>query len=688
MRKNGYLHSLLGVAGCALAACLLGTSCASMGRPEGGPRDSIPPEFIRSNPAPGALNFTGNRLEAWFDENIELKDAFNKVIVSPVQKSAPQVRGLGKRVTVELRDTLLPNTTYTIDFADAIQDLNEGNILDGFALDFSTGPDIDTLRLSGMVMEARNLEPAQGMTVGIFREPSDTTFRTSKFERIARTNQLGQFTVRNLKPGNYAVYAINDVNRDNRWDRTEDVAFLGRLVSPSVEDITVSDTLRNQAGQDSIVTRPGLAYYPADLLLTWFNEGYQAQYLKDYGRPERHKITLQMGAPADSLPVIDIVGDRLPGRRFSDMTVLQRNQTNDSLTYWMTDSALMAVDSLMLSVRHLNTDSLEQVVWQTDTLRFFFREPKKKKEEKKKEEADTVAKPIPLLNLSLTSPAKANVYKPITLATQTPIGYVDTTAFHLEMMVDSLWKPYPFRAPRPDSINPLMGLVIDFDTKPGGKYRLTVDSLGVRDIYGLHNKKIAQEISVRELEEYANLKLTISPDTLPYVVELLNEQDKPVRTAVADGNVATIKYIDPGSYYLRLWVDANRNGKWDTGNVLDSIQPEEVYYYSKRLDLKANWDVENNWNIYEIPLDQQKPNKIKKNKPARKKGQTDDYGDDEDVEYDEWGEPIDPTRRDASTRRGGRRDNNRQGNRNPNRGGFGGLGGFRQSGGGNTAVRR
>lgn len=163
-----------------------------MGRPEGGPRDETPPVYVRSTPVSGALNFSGDRLDVWFDENVQLEDAFNKVIVSPTQKQAAVVRSLGKRVTVELRDTLLPNTTYTIDFADAIKDLNEGNILDGFALDFSTGSEIDTLRLSGIVLEGRTLEPAQGMTVGIYAEPlTDTTLTKVPFQRIARTNQYG-----------------------------------------------------------------------------------------------------------------------------------------------------------------------------------------------------------------------------------------------------------------------------------------------------------------------------------------------------------------------------------------------------------------------------------------------------------------------------------------------------------------
>lgn len=656
------LRDIWGVMACALTLWVV-ASCASIGRPQGGARDVTPPAYVRSNPPHGTLNFKGERVEAFFDENIQLDDAFNKVIVSPTQKITPVVRSFGRRVTVELRDTLKPNTTYTIDFADAIQDLNEGNVLDGFALDFSTGDSIDTLRLSGIVLEARTLEPAQAMTVGIYREPADTAITTLPFERIARTNQLGQFTVRNLKAGNYAVYAINDLNRDNKWDRSEDIAFLGHLATPSVEAITVTDTIRTAAGTDSLATRPGTAYYPNDLLLTWFNEGYKSQYLKDYKRPERRKITLEMGAPADSLPEIAVVKGP-QGRSFSEMAVLQHNATNDTLTYWLHDPELIAADSLMLSVRHLNTDTLDRIVWKTDTLRFFWRD-KDKKKKKKDEEADTVPKPIELLPLTMTSPSDFDVYQPLRLGTSTPIARADTGAFHLEMLVDTIWTAVPHSPVRADTLNPLTGLVIDFDTGPGQKYRIRVDSLGVENIYGLHNKDFSQEFKVRELEEYSNLVLNITPDSLPMMVELLSESDNPVRVVSAEKGKAIFRYVNPGTYYARLWIDADSNGIWTTGCVIDSLQPEEVYYYPRKIDLKANWDVENSWDIYELPVDAQKPMKIRKNKPKPKKGE--EPLPDEDVELDEWGEPIDPTRTNSLT--GGRKGNNRydRNNRNNNR---------------------
>ncbi len=217
----------------------------------------------------GQLNVKGNKITVEFDENIALDDAMNKIVVSPAQRTTPAISSNAKRVTVELRDTLLPNTTYTIDFADAVKDLNEGNVLDGLALDFATGDTIDTLRISGMVFEAQTLEPAQGMLVGVYSNLEDSAIHTLPMDRITKTNQLGQFTIRNLKEGTYRIFALNDVNRDYHWDRSEDVAFYDVTISPTATPTTVTDTLVRENGQrDSLVTRDATRYLPDDVLLS------------------------------------------------------------------------------------------------------------------------------------------------------------------------------------------------------------------------------------------------------------------------------------------------------------------------------------------------------------------------------------------------------------------------------------
>ena len=619
-----------------MVAAAVMVACANMGRPEGGPRDELPPVYVRSNPAMGQLNFNGNKITVDFDENIQLDDAMNKIVVSPAQRNTPAISSNGRRVTIELRDTIMPNTTYTIDFADAVKDLNEGNVLDGFAMDFATGDTIDTLRISGMVFEARTLEPAQGMLVGVYSNTSDTAISTLPFERITKTNQLGQFTLRNLKAGSYRVYALNDINRDYHWDRSEDVAFYDVTISPTSEPTVVTDTLTRSTGErDSLVTRNATRFLPDDLLLTWFNEGYTSQYLKDYKRPERNKITFQFGAKSDTLPILRLLNTHRAGDEISTWSTLDASPTLDTLTYWISDTSLVSLDSITIEATYLRTDTLDNLTWGTDTLKFNFRSPKKKEEEE-----DSIP-PVPHMELRISSGNSQDLHKGLTLTAGTPIQRFDTTAVKLEIQVDTLWyNIVPPSFSRPELLHPMV-FTAPYKWEEGSKYRLTIDSAAVVDIYGLDNVQLVHEFTTKKSEDYSAISFNVSGlDGRKGIVEVLSSSDKPVAAAPVNGSLATIQYLSPGTYYARLFIDANDDGEWTTGSIADSIQPEEVYYYPKKINLKKNWTIEQSWNINELPMDQQKPQEIKKNKPKRKKGDPDERPTDEEEEDEFFDDPF------------------------------------------------
>lgn len=649
--KNRYTPLRLLVAS---AFALLLAACASIGNPSGGPRDEVPPVFVRSLPAPGERNVNRTRLDLYFDENIKLDDAFNKVIVSPPQTNTPVVSANGRHLTVDLKDTLIPNTTYTIDFADAIQDLNEGNLLDAFAFDFATGPDIDSLRISGIVLEAKSLEPAQGMLVGAYSIDADSVVSTLRPDRVTRTNQLGQFTIRNLKPGSYRVYAINDINRDYRWDRSEDVAFLDCLVTPSAEPITVTDTLRSHDGGDSLVARQGTAYFPNDLLLSHFNEDYKSIYLKDNLRDERRKITIRFSAPVDTLPTLTILRGPDAGRIDTAWSLLRKNPGRDSLEYWITDPGVLATDSLQIALRYLRTDTADNVTWTTDTLDFVFRDPKNKK--KKSEPADTVPK-IEFISFSSALPTSHDVYRPLIFRSFEPIGSIAPDGYRLEALNDTTWSVIPDVKFVADSLDPLMQRNLSYNWTPGAKYRLTVDSAAVRNVYGKWNNRTVHEFTVKPLEEYTTVNFNVTGcDTLPMVAEILDRSDKVVAVRpVVDGR-ARFEFLPAGEFYARLYIDADSSGVWSTGNLASNLQPEEMYYYPKKIALKKNWEIDINWNIYDTPVDMQKPYAIKKNKPKLKKGEK-APNEDEDNEEDEDGFGRNPY--DIENR--GNRNNNRRG---------------------------
>lgn len=656
MRHNGGLGSLF-----VVAAALLLAACASIGRPEGGPRDMTPPVMVSSTPAPGSVNVSNGRIDIIFDENITLDDPMNKIVVSPPQKKQAQISSNGRRVRITLRDTLRDSTTYTVDLADAVRDLNEGNILDGLAIDFSTGPSIDTLMISGIVFEGRTLEPAQGMIVGVYSTPvADTALTTLPMDRITKTNALGRFTIRNLKPGSYRVFAINDLNHDFHWDRSEDIAFLDRDISPSTMAVEVTDTFTDAAGNDSLVTRPATRFLPDDILLTWFNENYKPLYLVKHERPDARRLTLEMSTLSDSLPQLTLLNTVRAGARLDREAVLQSSPGLDSLTYWLRDTTLIGSDTLKIAARYLHTDTLDNITFTTDTLTFALRQPKKKK--KRDEETDSVPK-LEFVNIGISSRQPQDLNMPLLFETSAPTASIDSAGFRIEELVDSVWMPVAAKIPSPpDSLQP-MRLLTEMTWKPKTKYRVTIDSLAVTDIYGNHNRPFVQEVSTHAIEDYAALFFNIGdlgPDSA--IVELLTS-DKPVRLEPVRNGVATFEYVTPGAYYARLFIDRNHNGRWDTGSVADTVQPEDVFYFSKKLNLKKNWDVEQQWNIYETPVDLQKPEDIKKNKPPRPKWETEEErekrkkgnNDDEEEEFDPFMNdpfaPQSPDRLSNSNRR-------------------------------------
>lgn len=653
MRHNGGLGSLF-----IVAAALLLAACASIGRPEGGPRDMTPPVMVSSTPAPGSVNVSNGRIDIIFDENITLDDPMNKIVVSPPQKKQAQISSNGRRVRITLRDSLRDSTTYTVDLADAVRDLNEGNILDGLAIDFSTGPSIDTLMISGIVVEGRTLEPAQGMIVGVYSTPvADTALTTMPMDRITKTNALGRFTIRNLKPGNYRVFAINDLNHDFHWDRSEDIAFLDRDISPSAMAIELTDTFTDAAGNDSLVTRPATRFLPDDILLTWFNENYKPLYLVKHERPDARRLTLEMSTRSDSLPQLTLLNTVRTGARLDREAVVQSSPGLDSLTYWLRDTVLISSDTLKIAARYLHTDTLDNITFTTDTLTFALRQPKKKK--KRDEETDSVPK-LEFVNIGISSRQPQDLNIPLLFETSAPTASIDSTRFRIEELVDSVWMPVAARIPSPpDSLQP-MRLLTEMTWKPKTKYRVTIDSLAVTDIYGNHNRPFVQEVSTHAIEDYAALFFNIGdlgPDSA--IVELLTS-DKPVRLEPVRNGVATFEYVTPGAYYARLFIDRNHNGRWDTGSVADTLQPEDVFYFPKKLNLKKNWDVEQQWNIYETPVDLQKPEDIKKNKPPRPKWETEEErekrkkgnNDDEEEEFDPFmNDPFAPQSPDRLSNR-------------------------------------
>lgn len=628
-------------------------SCANIGNPSGGPIDKTPPIFMRSNPTPNAVNVKDRKIEIFFDEIVTLKDPSTKIIVSPAQTEMPRMSALGRKVTVELVDSLLPNTTYTIDFSNSIQDNNEGNAIDNFAFAFSTGSVIDSMRVSGYVIDSRTLEPMQSVVVGLQSNLADSAFHKEKLQRVALTNDRGQFTIRNVSPGSYHIFALKDLDRDYKFGNpTEDIAFLDSIIVPSIGTREAADTVYNDLNEiDTIMRATRPAYFPNDILLSMFNEDRKSQYLANNLRVDSTRISLTFAAASDTLPSLNIVGrNDVPDQWYT----LERSQTNDTLTYWIRPPHLVSADTLMVATTYLRTDTASNLSWGTDTLKFTFQRQKAKKK-KKNEETDSLEQ-IRFMELHPLANGTQEVYAPLLLQTGTPIERYSREAFHLQRKLqnDTIFYPAEIKsiALRDSTLN-RRDLVLKVDWEPGAAYTLAVDSLAMTDIYGLQTKPLKVDFNVRKMEEYGNIVFNITAVRDSAIVELLDGTEKIVLRAPVKNHRAELLNLLPRKYYARLFIDRNGNGKYDTGNYDMHLQPEETVYYPGAINLKKNWDVEQTWDIYATPIDKQKPEAIKKNKPERKKWEkvnTEKTETDEDEEngFSDFSNPNDPNQRNSN----------------------------------------
>ena len=606
-------------------------SCASMGNPDGGPYDEEPPKFVRSTPKPFAINSKEKKVTIEFDEFIKLEKAAEKVVVSPPQLEQPEIKASGRKVVVGLVDSLRPNTTYTIDFADAIVDNNEGNPLGNYAFTFSTGTTIDTMEVSGTVLSASDLEPVKNIQVGLHSDLSDSAFMKKPFDRVSRTDSRGHFSIRGIAPGKYRIYALMGGNQNYLFDsKTEMIAFSDSIIIPAMEDAMRQDTIwKDSLTIDTIKSVGYTRFLPDDIILRAFKEENDRQYLTRSERDKENHFVLTFSARADTLPT-------LKGLNFDerDAFIIEKTDRNDSICYWIKDSLIYQMDTLEIQMDYLATDTLDRLVPQTDTL-FLANKltraerekleakaaEEKEKERKKKEKKGEKIEPEPtkFLTLNVDAPSAFDLDRNVYLSFDEPVASIDTAAIHMEIKKDSLWEEIPFLFVS-DSVLPRKYEILA-EWEPEKEYQLSIDSMAFKGVYGLHTNKVKQTMKVKKLNEYGTILLNITGADSTAVVELLDGSGKVLRQQrITPQNTADFYYLNPGTkFYIRLFNDRNGNGVWDTGKYSEHLQPEEVYYFPKVWEMKANFDFEENWNINAVPVEKQKLDEIKKQKPEETK---------------------------------------------------------------------
>lgn len=605
------------------------TACASIGSPDGGPYDETPPVFLGSTPEPFALGVKDKRVTLEFDEFIKIEKAAEKVVISPPQITPPIIKTNGKKIVVELDDSLKANTTYSIDFNDAIVDNNEGNPLGNFAFSFSTGNQIDTLAVSGTVLNASNLEPIKGILVGLHSNLADSAFTTKAFDRVSRTDADGRFTIRGIAPGSYRAYALQDANQNYLFDqKNEMIAFLESIVVPYTEirmhqDTTWIDSLTI----DTIRTIPRVHCLPDDLVLLAFTEAPIQRYLTKTERPTLNKFNIIFSLGADSLPLLS------PLNFPEDGYVVQTNAAHDSITYWMKDTLAYYQDTLSFALTYEYTDTAGLLVPRTDTLHLVSKktrakllqeEEKKRKEEEKNREkrmkhGDSIPEPKvqpKYLNIKIKGGTSMSLNSNVQIDFDEPIIHYNDTAIHLYKKVDTLWveEPHLFRQRK----NNLLGYELLGEWRPELEYKLTIDSAAFYGLYGLHTKRQETKLKFKSLDQYSTLYLTVQNAHPGYTVQLLGSGEKVMRQQPVVKGQADFFFLAPAVYHIRVFNDRNGNGIWDTGLYESKEAAEEVYYFPGKIETRANWDYTQTWDPIALPIDRQKPEEIKKQKSTIK----------------------------------------------------------------------
>ena len=610
-------------------AFLLLASCAKMGQPDGGWYDETPPKVIGANPADGGVNVKAKKVSIFFDEFIKLDNPTEKVVVSPPQLETPEIKASGKKITISLVDSLKPNTTYTIDFSDAISDNNENNPMGNFTYSFSTGEVIDTMEVSGYVLEAENLEPIKGILVGLYSDQADSAFKTKPMLRVSRTDSRGRFVIKGIAPGSYRIYALQDMDGNYMFNqKSEKLAFSHDVIVPTSkpdvrQDTTWIDTLHIKSIDQVHYTH----FLPDDIVLRAFTELQTDRFFLKAERKEANNFSLFFSYGDSILP-------KIRGLNFDEKNafIIEPTVKKDTITYWLKDTALINQDTLSIELAYRMTDSTGVLVNKMDTLEILSKQPyakrqkqlakeledwtkKQEKLKKKGEPYDSVMAPKPL-QVQVGVSSMLDPDKNIRFTFPTPLAKADTSGVHLYAKHDTLWYKAPLEfTPVNDREYVLKG-----EWRPDIEYSLEVDSAAFQDIYGLVSNPIKQGFKVSSLDEYSTLLVNVTGmGDDPLIVQLLNAQDQVVKEVKASNGVAEFFYLKPEKYYMRLFVDRNNNGKWDTGDYDKDQQAEEVYYYPGYIECKAKWDVTESWDPKATLLSRQKPGAITKQKPDKEK---------------------------------------------------------------------
>ncbi len=539
---------------------LLFSACAKQVAITGGPKDTTPPLMIEAEPQNGTVNFTENTVYVKFNEYIKLNNLNQKLIVSPPIEEVPEVtiKGKGIKISIDL-DLLEANTTYCLNFNDAIVDNNEGNALNSFVYAFSTGTEIDSLSFSGHVLDAFTKEPITDAWVILHDVFADSVIKTYDPAYITKVDDKGEFFIPFVRDNNYKIYALIDNNYNYLFDIPEEgIAFLDTIYHPRVDTLSSTDTAGN--------VQNGYRNYPNNVELLIFKEKKQTQFISENKRLKPDYLEFIFNSTQYEEFTIDIPQDK--------DAVIFSNQQPDTVKIWLKNEDLIKTDSIAVFVDYIDpvyTDSLR-----SDTL--VFRRPDS-------QERDSLIK--------INTPKTKEPHKPLMLVLNTPVDTINSELISLDLKSDSTFISTDFKLVK-DSLNPLI-LLIEAEILEKSDYRLVIQDGFVVTKSGLSNTTDTLNFSSSSTLEYSNLNLSFTDTNQNYIVQLISGEKVVAESNSIDG-VCEFKFLKPATYKIRAIKDLNDNGRWDTGDYDKQIQPEPVFYYPEEYEIRANWNHELDWN--------------------------------------------------------------------------------------------
>jgi uncharacterized protein (DUF2141 family) len=590
------------IAAVAFSAIL---SCARQAAPTGGPKDITPPRIVRSIPAYGSIFFKGKKVVLTFDEFIALDKITEKLIISPPLVKKPGIIVKGKNLEIDFPEKLKDSVTYTMYFQDAVRDLNEGNPIYNFKFVFSTGSVLDSLSVTGNVFNASNLEVPENTLIMLQRNLADSAVVKIIPDYVALSDKNGGFRIDNIKPGAYNLFALQDKNNNKRYDLADEgFAFLDNVIQVTKEKnylpvIVLKDTVRAKGVK---IKAPDVKPFIGEYKLFVFTAPKKNHYLTSSERKTANQFILTLSLPPDTVKFSLNIPEAPNGSFF-----IEKNLTSDTIDVWITDSLLYSKRQISTIIGYPFTDSTGVTRLRSDTVPLTFTPVRTTKAMKAKEIQN---------KFSFKTNIPANGIRagyPIVFISETPFRSADTMRIHLYKTDKSGKVPVPYRINK-DSLT-TRKYILSAKLKEGDTYLLIADSASFGNIYGALSDSTGIKFSVRTSETYSKLTLNISGVKGYILIQLLDTKEKLLymQEITKDGKIV-FPMLDVGKYRIRAIDDLNRDGKWTTGDFKFRQQPEPVTYFPGEIEIRANFDNDQDWSLKNWNQKDQKLRESKENK--------------------------------------------------------------------------